>query len=217
MGLDDILKRHFVTSGMEQLQKVKIIVMKGTTIQNDAMPAKIIRMRPDKYLIEFDVADLTAYMGYDGVNAWSTAPWTGNSKPQVMPEDRARDLKTRADFDGILYHWKEKGHQVELVGKDTVENEPAYKLKVTKADSAVEFLYLSQSDLLLKKRSFTRMSRGKEVTMDNYYRDYREVHGVRFPFTIDTHFAGQPYNSLQLESVELDVPVDERIFVYQKN
>jgi hypothetical protein len=216
LGLDDILKRHFVTSGMEQLQKVKTIVMKGTTIQNDAMPAKIIRVRPDKYLIEFDVADLTAYMGYDGENAWSTAPWTGNSKPQLMPEDRARDVKTRADFDGILYQWKEKGHQVELVGNDTVENNPAYKLKVIKADGGVEFLYISRSDLLLIKRSFSRMSRGKEVTMDNYYRDYREVQGIRFPFTIDTHFAGQPYNSLQLDTIELDVSVDMNIFVYQK-
>jgi hypothetical protein len=197
---------------MEKQQQVNTIIMKGSIVQQDVMPAKIIRMRPDKYMMEFDLADITAFQAFDGTSAWSTAPWTGNPKPQAMPEDRTRDMKTRADFDGILYNWKAKGHVVELQGTDTVETEPAYKFKITKADEGVEYLFISRNDLLLKKRSYTRVSRGKEVVMDNYYRDYREVEGVKFPFTIDTHFAGQLYNSLQLESVELNKPVDPKSF-----
>jgi len=66
----------------------------------------------------------------------------GNPKPQLMPEDRAKDLKSCADFDGLLYHWKEKGHIVELVGRDTIEKSSVYKLKITKKDGGVEFLFL---------------------------------------------------------------------------
>jgi|GEM_PF-3257543 len=90
-----------------------------------------------KYLLEFDIQDITGFQGYDGQTAWSTAPWTGNPKPQVMPDDRDRNLRSRADFDGLLYNWKEKGHSVELVGRDTVENVQAFKLKVAKKDGGV--------------------------------------------------------------------------------
>jgi hypothetical protein len=186
--------------------------MTGTMIQQDAMPVKITRMRPDKYVMEFDIQDITAWQAFDGTTAWMTAPWTGNPKPQVMPEDRARDMKTRADFYGVLVNWKEKGHLVELVGRDTVEMAPVYKLKVTKKDGGIEYLYIDLQTFLISKRMYNRIVRGNEVAMENYYRDYREVEGIMYAYTNDTHFGGQPYNSLQIETIELNKPVEEKIF-----
>ena len=212
LSLDEILVKHFKALGYANLQKVNTITMAGTIIQQDAMPVKIIRMRPDKYLMEFDIQDITAWQAYDGKTAWMTTPWTGNPKPQVMPEDRAKDTKTRADFEGVLINWKAKGHNVELIGPDTVESVPAYKLKVTKSDGGVEYLFIDAGKFLISKRLYYRMSRGKEVAMENYFRDYRPVQGVMFSFSQETHLGGQPYNSLQLETIELNKPVDEKIF-----
>jgi hypothetical protein len=212
LALDDILARHYKAIGLEKMKKVNTVVMTGTMIQQDAMPVKITRMRPDKYVMEFDIQDITAWQAYDGTTAWMTAPWTGNPKPQVMPEDRARDMKTRADFEGVLINWKAKGHSVELVGRDTVENAPAYKLKVTKNDGGVEYLFLDLQTFLITKRFYNRIVRGNEVAMENYYRDYREVEGIMYAFTHDTYFSGQPYNSLQLETIELNKPVEEKVF-----
>ncbi|MEI6434878.1 MAG: hypothetical protein WCP32_08550 [Bacteroidota bacterium] len=211
-SLDEILAKHSKALGYENLQKVNTVTMTGTLIQADAMPVKITRMRPDKFVMEFDIQDITAWQAYDGKTAWFTAPYTGNPKPQVMPEDRAKEMKTRADFEGVLMNWKAKGHTVELVGRDTVENSPAYKLKITKNDGGVEFLFIDAGSFLISKRLYNRLSRGKEVAMENFFRDYRAVQGVMFSFTQDTHFGGQPYNSLQLDSIELNKPVDEKIF-----
>ncbi|MCX6276940.1 MAG: hypothetical protein NT004_02440 [Bacteroidetes bacterium] len=211
-SLDEILAKHSKALGYENLQKVSTVTMTGTLIQADAMPVKITRMRPDKFVMEFDIQDITAWQAYDGKIAWFTAPYTGNPKPQIMPEDRTKEMKTRADFEGVLMNWKAKGHTVELVGKDTVENSPAYKLKITKNDGGVEFLFIDEGSFLISKRLYNRISRGKEVPMENYFRDYRAVQGIMFSFTQDTHFGGQPYNSLQLDSIELNNPVDEKIF-----
>lgn len=211
-GIDQILSRHYQATGMEKLQKINTVVMKGTIIQNDAMPVKITRMRPDKYLMEFDVMDMSTCQAFDGETAWSTAPWTGTAKPQPMPEDRARDLRSRADFDGILFNWKEKGHQVEYSGIDTVENVQVYRLNVTKKDGGTESLFLGTADYLLKKRSFTRMSRGKELPVEIFFPDYRQVGGIFFAFRQDTHLGGQLYNSVQLDEVLLNEPVDVKIF-----
>jgi hypothetical protein len=212
LSLDNILSNHYKAIGLVNLLKVNTIIMTGTIIQQDAMPAKIIRMRPDKYLMEFDVQDITGYQGYDGLTAWSIAPWSGNSKPQVMPDDRARDLKSRADFDGLLYQWKEKGHSVELVGWDTVEKAPVYKLKITKKDGGIEFYFLDATKFTILKRQFKRMVRGQEVEVENYFRDYRMVQGVLFAFTQEIYFGGQPYNSLQFETIQLNNPVDAGSF-----
>ena len=51
LPLDDILLKHYKAIGFENLQKVNTIIMTGTMIQQDAMPVKIIRKRPDKYLM----------------------------------------------------------------------------------------------------------------------------------------------------------------------
>ena len=211
-GIEVILSGHYQASGLEKLKNVNTIVMSGTIIQNDAMPVKIIRKRPDQYLMEFDVMDMTTYQAYDGTRAWSTAPWTGTAKAQPMPEDRARDLKSRADFDGILVDWKTKGHLVEYSGIDTVDNLQVYHLKVTKSDGSVENLFVGTRDYLLKKRSYIRMSRGKEVVVENIFLDYRQVDGIPFSYKQETYFGGQLYNTLQLDEVLLNEPVDSKIF-----
>jgi hypothetical protein len=210
--LDEILAKHYKAAGYDKLLKTKSIIMSGTMIQQDAMPVKIIRMRPDRYYMEFDVQDITAYQGYDGQTAWMTAPWTGNPKPQEMPEDRAKDMRTKADFDGLLYQWKEKGHLVELAGRDTVGTTLAYKLKVTKKDGGTEYLFIDPSRFIILKRLYFRNIRGKDVPVENYFHDYKAVNGIPFAFTQDTYFGGQPYNSLQIENIELDQPIDSKFF-----
>lgn len=212
LTLDEILIRHYKAVGVENMKKITTVTMTGTMIQQDAMPVKITRKSPDKYVMEFDIQDITAWQAYDGKTAWTTTPWTGNAKPQLMPEDRAKDLKTRADFEGVLVNWKTKGHAVELVGRDTVEKAPVYKLKITKNDGGTEYLFVDAGNFLISKRLYMRTIRGKEVPMENYYRDYRAVEGIMYAYTQDTYFDGQPYNSLQLDNIELNKPVDEKIF-----
>jgi len=66
------------------------------------------------------------------------------------------------------------------------------------------------------KRQFTRMIRGQEVIMEGYAIDFRKVEGIPFAFTQENHMGGQRYNTLQLETVELNQPVEEKIFTMPK-
>jgi len=212
LKLDEILENYFKANGFDKMQKVQTVIMKGALVQQDAMPLKIVKMRPDKYLMEFDVQDITAYQAYDGKTAWMTAPWTGNPKPQVMPEDRAKDIKNRADFDGVIFNWKAKGHSAELAGMDSVENIPTYKIKLTRKDGGIEYYFIDAKSYLLNKKISYRMIRGKEAEIENYFRDYRTVDGIMFPFVIDASMDGQPYSSIQYETIEMNKTVDTKLF-----
>ena len=212
LTIEQILEKYYRAGNFDKLRQVNSIIMTGSIVQQDLMPVKITRVRPDKYLMEFDVADMTAYQVYDGQIAWMTAPWTGNAAPQLLPADRITDLKNRADMEGILFNWKEKGHTLELAGKDTVDGIPAYKIKVTRKDGGIEYHSIDVTGFMLLKRLSFRKAGGKEVTVENYYRQYRKVDGIPFAFAIETNNGGR-VNEIQFESVVLNQQVDLKIFM----
>jgi hypothetical protein len=211
LSLDDVLIKYYQASAMENLQKMNTVTVTGTIVQQDLMPFRIVKVRPDKYLLEFDAVDITAYLAYDGQTAWMTAPWTGNPKPQEMPPDRKGEMKVRADFDGILYHWKDKGVTLELIGRETTDSLDAYRIKLIRVDGGTENYFIDARDFLLKKRTYMRKIRGQDVEVQMFYLDYRKQDGIPFPFVtrILTNQFAQEY---QADSVEFNLPVNGNIF-----
>ena len=211
LTLDQILNKYYQAGNFAALAKVNTVVMSGTIVQQDLMPLKITKMRPDKYLMEYDVVDMTAYQGCDGATVWITAPWTGNATPQVPPADRATDLKLRADFEGILVDWEKNGPRAELSGTDTVHGQVAYKIKVLRKDGGTEYEFIDCKTFMQVKRLSTRILGGKEVGVENYFRDYRPVGGIPFPYAVRTLFAGRD-TEWQFDLIELNRKVDPKIF-----
>lgn len=212
LKLEDILLDYYKASAFDLLQKVNSIISAGTLVQQDRMPLKTIRMRPDKFLQVFDVADITCCVAFDGTTAWMTVPYTGNPRPQLMPDDAAKDIRVKADFDGLLFQWKAKGNLVETAGMDTIGKDLAFRIKVTRKDGSVEFYSIDRNSFLLLKRQYSRIIRGKETKMEVFYRDYKNVEGIPFAFKIENHLGGQPLNTVQLDSIMLNRPVDEKVF-----
>lgn len=209
--LDEVLEQHYKARKMDQFQKVQTIIQTGLRVQQDIMPLKVVNKRPNFYLMEFDVADLTAYQAYDGDSAWMTAPWTGNPAPRILHGSSADGLIRGADFDGPLYHWKEKGYQLELLGKDTVESKLAYQLKLTYPDSTEQFYFIDCTDYLLKKRLSYRTYGDQQLPIETYYRDYEEVEGIPFAFLVETRYPGRSIE-MEVHNIELNKPIEPDYF-----
>jgi hypothetical protein len=211
-NLDEILTRYYKVNGFDKLQKVNTIIMSGSITRNDLMPVKITKMRPNRYRMDFELADLEAVQAYDGTTGWSITPRTGNPKATVMDEETLKDVKVRADFDGILYKWKEKGHIAELAGLDTIENKQVYKIKLIRKDGGIEYYFIDNQNFQLKKRAFTKIIRGKEVEIENIFSDYKQIDGMWFSYTNETNVGGQRYSLIEFDKIELNLAVDEKIF-----
>jgi len=212
LKLEEILAKYYRASGFDKLQNMKTIVMTGTLVQQDAMPVKITKMRPDKYKMDFEVQDIPAVQAYDGQKAWMIAPWTGNSAPQVMPEARAKDMKNRADFDGALFNYQTKGHKAELIGQETTDSIPVYKIKFTKNDGGIEYYLINAKDFLMHKRISFRVANGQEIEMETFYKDNKVVGGVIFPFVSETRIGGNLINRIEFDNIEFNIQVDEKTF-----
>jgi hypothetical protein len=214
LKLDEVLNRYYKASGFDKLQDVKSIIMTGSITTWVVMPTKTYRVRPNKYRVERDVNDITGLTVYDGQTGWTTAPWSKNPTPQVVAEPNLSDLKIQADFDGLLYNWKDKGHKVELVGLEKLGDSDVYRIKVTRIDNIVEYYLIDSKSYLIQKKLGTRNFKEKEFKIDITFSDYRNIEGIMFPFDIMNNSEGQPSSAeTQYESIEVNNPVDENIFV----
>ncbi len=213
LKLEEVLEKHFKASGFDKLQDVKTIIMSGTMTTHVVMPIIFYRVRPNKYRMERDVNDITGFTVFDGQTGWTTAPWSKNPLPQVATGQTLVDLQNSADFDGAIYDWKTKGHTAELTGKEKTGDTEAYKVRLTLKTGAIEYYLIDCNSFLLQSKLSFRIIKEKEVEIKNNFSDYRIIDGITFAFTNENFMDGQPYSTIQFDSIELNNPVDEQIFV----
>lgn len=212
LNIDQILEKYYQANNLDKLHKTNTIIMSGHITRQDYMPFTIYRMQPDMFKMEFDIQDITAYQVYDGKVAWMTTPWTGNTKPQLMQADAEKDIKVKADYDGVLYNYKEKKHIAELIGKEKYNDLELYKIKLTLKDSNIVHFYIDTKDFLMRKSVIKRISRGNEIEITTLYSDYRKVEEIPFSFKNENQVGDQIYSTVEIDNIEINKPITEEIF-----
>ena len=140
-------------------------------------------------------------------------PFMGKKDPELMSADEAKDIQEMADIDGPLVDYKNKGNQVELLGKDKLEGTDVYKLKVTLKNGDVLTMYIDTDSFLEIKEETKRTVRGSEQNVEESIGDYKEVNGIIFPFATESGIKGsQQKQKLTITKIELNVPADDSIF-----
>ena len=125
LTVDEIVHRHVdAIGGMTNLESIQTV---RRTERVEAGPEFVImRKRGNKFRTEsLLLAGKTLIWACDGQHAWSMI--TGQD-----PKPTNKDFcGTVSDIDGSLVNYKQKGHHVELIGKELAENREAYHLKLT--------------------------------------------------------------------------------------
>jgi hypothetical protein len=137
---------------------------------------------------------------------------TGSKDPEKMPEEQIKEVKQQADPDGPLVDYQEKGHTVELIGKEDMEGTPVYKLKLTLKTGDVQYLYLDGGSFLLLKQTAKRKVQGTEMEVDVYFSNYKSVNGLMIAHSTESKMRSQTAVQMIYEKVEMDVAVDDSIF-----
>jgi hypothetical protein len=214
--VDEIVAKNLkARGGLEKLKAVKSIRMSGKMTVGPGMEAPfIIEMkRPKNVRIEITLQGMTMVQAYDGTSGWAVMPFQGKNDPEPMPAEETRQAEEQADFDGPLVDWKEKGHQVELVGKEKIEGADAYKLKVTLKGGDVRYFFVEGDSFLEIRAEGKRTARGSEVEFENSLSDYKDVGGLMIAHALEMGPKGSPQKSkLTLEKVELNPALDDARF-----
>lgn len=211
--LEKILDSYFETIGQEKLLKVESMISTGTIQQMGMeMPFKVISKRPDKAYMEAEIQGSKMKQGYDGENGWIIQPWTGSSEPIDVTGPELSGLKEMADMDGKLWNYEEKGHQLELVGKEDMEGAEVFVLKLTEKDGNISHMYIDSENYVILKVKSKIVMQDSEVEMEAIMSNYQDIDGYIMPFTTQQLFNGTIGMTLNIEEVKYNEEIDDSIF-----
>lgn len=208
--LDEVLAKNYATKGgLEQMNAVKSARFAGTMTMGPGMEAPFVLKwaRPNKIRLEFTFQGMTGIQAFDGETGWSVMPFMGKTEPDKMGEEELKQVQEMAEeaFEGALVNYKEKGHQVELLGKEDKEGTPAYKVKVAKKNGDVTTYYLDADSGLEFKSEGKVTRRGQEFEFESSIGDYKEVGGLVFAHSLENRVKGMPQGQVfTIEKIELN-------------
>lgn len=114
---------------------------------------------------------------------WSMDGTRGESTLKPMSQD---DLKTKVDVLDIqdqLIDYAQKGHKVEMLGKDEAEGNEYYKVKLTTKEGTDKVYFFDIKTYLPYKVENTMNVSGQEIKVEVKYLDYQTLeNGVKRAF-----------------------------------
>jgi hypothetical protein len=188
----------------------KLLVQFGAQIELAYLQ---IKKRADEVRTEASLQGMTQIEAYDGKEGWRVSPFFRRRDPERMSADDVKALVEDAEMDGPLVDWQAKGNAVEYLGTEDVDGTPAHKLKVTRKNGDVSFVYLDP-DHFLEIRVLTQRTRhGAYEQVETDLGDYEKAGSVFVPTSIEVGGKGAPDKQrIIIDKVEANVPVDDTIF-----
>jgi hypothetical protein len=211
--VEDIVENYCKARGEEKFAKVQSYQMEGIRVRNDVMPAFFYRTRPNKFMMKFDVGDLTAYRTYDGEKGWYTAPWRGLVNPQEFPSDALEALANSADFDDQLANWKAKGYNAKLMDDEKVDEKDHFVIDLECSTTGLTSLYyIDKQTYLLTKTKMVRPRGEQQITIEILFSDYRSVEGIMFPFEVEESTNGARVLTTEFDEIILNPELPEDFY-----
>jgi hypothetical protein len=216
-AVDELVARNVAArGGRDRLKSVRTIRMSGRLSPGAAgveAPIRLEMKRPDWIRMEITFQGMTAVQAYDGKAGWQIAPFRGQSRPERMSPEETEQALEQADIDGPLVDYKDKGHSLELVGRDKAGETEAWRLKLTLKNGTVRDVYLDAGSFLEILTVSKRTIRGVAVEAESRLEDYREVEGIMFPHLIRSGARGRPERqSLTVETIEINPVLEDSRF-----
>ena len=212
---DEIVQKYTqAMGGMDVLSKVTSYKVTGTVSGNGVdMPITTQVINGKSFRTDIDVMGQTITMVYHNNAGWSINPFTGATEATDVTGPQLADFKSQTNLVTNLMDYKNRGHQLELLGTEDVESVKTIKLRLTtKEDGRVFTYFINATDFTIMKSVTKREMQGQEMDVESVFSNYKETGGIKFAYTREQKVDGQTLQEMLVEKVELNVPVDEAIF-----
>jgi hypothetical protein len=138
----------------------------------------------------------------------------GSTTAEAMPEAQYNAGKDQIFVGGQFINWAEKGYKAELIGTDTIEKVNAFKIRLTLPDNTSSVYYFDPATSYLIRTVQEAEMQGQMMENIISYSDYKPTDGYFLPNKLELNMAnGQFIMDMTVTKVQLNIPVDETIFV----
>lgn len=174
-----------------------------------------LKQRPGAIRSEFSLQGLTQVQAYDGKEGWQIDPFQGRKDAERMAADDVKGLVEDADLDGPLVDYRAKGHKLEYLGTEDIDGTPAHKLKLTRSNGDLQYLYLDPDQFLEIRVENQRNVRGVKQIGITDFGNYEKVGGVFWPMSLEFFQKGSNNKQvIEYEKAEVNLALPASTFAF---
>jgi hypothetical protein len=209
---DEVINKHIeAIGGKENWKKVNSMKTEANlSIQGMDIPINIYQINNKAYRQDFTAMNMTGYTIVNNDSGWSFNPIQGQSAPEPMTADQLNLQKDQLDIQGQFIDYKEKGHKLELLGKEDIDGTEAIKMKMTrKSGNEVIYFFDPKTYYVIRIISKVKMN-GQEMEQVANLSNYTKLpEGIVVPFTMEMPGAPAP---VTIKKVEVNPTLDQSLF-----
>jgi len=209
---DDIFSKYAAAvGGQTAIDKLKSRTTKGTIIQanGNSFQFELSQAAPDKFYLLVTTQQGTVERGFNGQVGWEK---TARGVREVTGTELINFKTTNGLFS--LLKLKEQYSKPPRVRKDKLGDREVYIVDGTTTDNRRMRLYFDSTSGLLLRRTTTMSTMVGIIPDQIELEDYREMDGLKFPFTARaaTLEVGNPSSTRTFSELKVNVPVDDSKF-----
>jgi hypothetical protein len=208
---EDILNKYITAvGGQAAIDKMKSRIATGTvTTANGQSGTYELIQSGDKAVETITTPRVIIKLALTGAGGWES---NGPNSRELAGGDLTRVRNTYQLFSFLRL--KEQYTRLRSGGREKVGDRDAYVVTAARSETEVERLFFDiETGLLVRRITYLRTMIGI-IPQQWDFDDYRDVDGVKMPFTIKVSSvdAGNPYIVRKLTEIKLNAPVDESKF-----
>ena len=207
---DEIVSKHIeATGGKGAWEKVNSMRSEGTiNVQGTDVTLTLTKQRGKGMRQDISVMGMTGFQIITPTAGWSYMPFQGQTEVDSIPAAEVAKMQDGIDIGNPLFTYKERGYTAELAGKESINGSEANKIVLTKKDGSKQTIYVDTKTYNIVRMVTMQTVNGQEQEVVNDFTNFKKLpEGIVVPMNITL-----PFGELQLAKVEINQPVDEKMF-----
>lgn len=207
--VDDVIKKYVDSlGGVEKLRSLNTVRMEGAMdVGGNEVAMVLSRAHMKAFRQDISAGGMNGYQIFTTTKGWSYMPFQGQTSVTEMTEQQVKNANL--DAQGALFDYKEKGNQVELQGKETLDGKTCHKIKATLKSGKVVTYYIDDASGHIYRTTSMQKTKDGEVEMSTTYSNYHaNESGFVFAYTSET-----PQGEINFSKIETNVTLDEKLFM----
>jgi zinc protease len=211
-SVDQILDKYVqALGGKAAIEKQTSTVATGT-FELPAMsmsgPLEVYSKAPNKNAVIINIGGFgLVQSGFNGTVAWSQDPQSGLRE---LTASELADTKRDSEFHRDI-KLKQLFPKMTVTGKEKVAERDVYVIEAIPTGGKPEKMYFDTQTGLLIRRDADRDGPQGSAHVETYFEDYKDVGGVKAPFTIKIVRPEISF-TLKITDIKVNVPIDEAKF-----
>jgi outer membrane lipoprotein-sorting protein len=210
-SLEEIVKNYSAANKLDQVSSKQTIKITATmSMMGMDMPMEMWMKKPNKIKTVTNMGGQEMIQVFDGEKGYSVNPMTGSTDPVEMTAEQVADVQRNNIFQNYMDTYLKNG-QLALEGEESVNDNPAFKIKATLGSGTTATLFIDKQSYLLVKTTTDVTQGGMAMTLEAVPSEYTDNNGVFLPMKTTTTVSGMEIITT-FTKVEVDIPIDDSVF-----